>query len=68
MAYLTNRSVWISHINKQVVTFQIKVHNILTVKVLHSKRCIHRYKQSLTAVYSSGEEAKIDHQGMWKNV
>lgn len=41
MTYLAYWTVGITQINQQVVTFQVKVHYILPMKILHSKCNIH---------------------------
>lgn len=49
----TNLAYWamrISKIDQQVITFQIKVHYILSVQVFHSKSRIHSNQEALPLV------------------
>ncbi len=51
--YLADRSMWIPHVDKQILTLHVKVHNVLAMQILHSKSSIHCYEQSLAAINCS---------------
>jgi hypothetical protein len=44
------RTRLIFKIHEQVITLQIKVHNIFRVQILQPECCIHRYDEPLTAI------------------
>lgn len=52
-SYLADRPLRISHINQQIFAFQIKMHNVLSMQILHPKCSIHCYDESLATIYSS---------------
>ena len=49
-AYLADWTVCIAQVDQQVVALEIKMHNILAMKVLHSKSRIHSNQDALSAV------------------
>ena len=50
IAYLTYRSLWISQVHQQIVTFQIKMDNIFQVQVFHSEGSIHSNNEFLSTI------------------
>lgn len=52
-SYLAHRPLRISHINQQIFAFQIKMHNVLSMQILHPKGSVHSYDESLTTINSS---------------